>query len=96
MFEADSECYHVVRDIYTNEGPKALFKGLGPTLVGVVPARSVSDMNVNKRRANANQSLVYAPPQSYQLLHLRTDEVRLGLHLPFPRTRSHRVGTDGE
>ncbi|KAG6809736.1 hypothetical protein H0H93_015552, partial [Arthromyces matolae] len=29
-------------DIYREESPKALFKGLGPTLVGVVPARSIS------------------------------------------------------
>jgi hypothetical protein len=25
--------------IYANEGPKALYKGLGPNLVGVIPAR---------------------------------------------------------
>lgn len=25
--------------IYSNEGPRALYKGLGPTLVGVIPAR---------------------------------------------------------
>lgn len=34
--------YHVPRDIYQNESPRALFKGLGPTLVGVVPARSIN------------------------------------------------------
>lgn len=28
-------------DIYRNESPRALFKGLGPTLVGVIPARSI-------------------------------------------------------
>lgn len=33
---------HVPRDIYQNESPRALFKGLGPTLVGVVPARSIN------------------------------------------------------
>jgi hypothetical protein len=27
------------RNIYVDEGPRALFKGLGPTLIGVVPAR---------------------------------------------------------
>lgn len=31
-----------VRRIATEEGWKALFKGLGPTLVGIIPARSVS------------------------------------------------------
>lgn len=30
------------RDIYQKESPRALFKGLGPTLVGVVPARSIN------------------------------------------------------
>ena len=30
------------RDIYREESPRALFKGLGPTLVGVVPARSIN------------------------------------------------------
>ena len=30
------------RDIYVHESPRALFKGLGPTLVGVVPARSIN------------------------------------------------------
>ncbi|KZT43092.1 mitochondrial carrier [Sistotremastrum suecicum HHB10207 ss-3] len=36
------ETGHILRDIYTNESPAALFKGLGPTLVGVVPARSLN------------------------------------------------------
>lgn len=30
------------RDIYKYEGVPALFKGLGPTLVGVIPARSIN------------------------------------------------------
>ena len=30
------------RDIYREESSRALFKGLGPTLVGVVPARSIN------------------------------------------------------
>lgn len=29
-------------DIYQKESPRALFKGLGPTLVGVIPARSIN------------------------------------------------------
>lgn len=31
-----------LRDIYKYEGVSALFKGLGPTLVGVIPARSIN------------------------------------------------------
>ena len=32
----------LLRDIYKYEGLPALFKGLGPTLVGVIPARSIN------------------------------------------------------
>ncbi|KAJ7623591.1 mitochondrial carrier protein RIM2 [Roridomyces roridus] len=36
------ETGHILRDIYREESPRELFKGLGPTLVGVVPARSIN------------------------------------------------------
>ncbi|PSS03333.1 hypothetical protein PHLCEN_2v4007 [Hermanssonia centrifuga] len=36
------ETGHILRDIYQKESPRALFKGLGPTLVGVIPARSIN------------------------------------------------------
>ncbi|KAI0640712.1 mitochondrial carrier [Trametes meyenii] len=36
------ETGYILRDIYREESPRALFKGLGPTLVGVVPARSIN------------------------------------------------------
>ncbi|KAG2037264.1 mitochondrial carrier protein RIM2 [Suillus americanus] len=36
------ETGHILRDIYRDESPGALFKGLGPTLVGVIPARSIN------------------------------------------------------
>ncbi|KIJ21138.1 hypothetical protein PAXINDRAFT_6907 [Paxillus involutus ATCC 200175] len=36
------ETGHILRDIYRDESPRALFKGLGPTLVGVIPARSIN------------------------------------------------------
>ena len=32
----------ILRDIYRDESPRALFKGLGATLVGVIPARSIN------------------------------------------------------
>jgi solute carrier family 25, member 33/36 len=32
----------IYRDIARDETPRALFKGLGPTLVGVIPARSIN------------------------------------------------------
>lgn len=37
------DCYpYVYRDIYREESFRALFKGLGPTLVGAIPARSIN------------------------------------------------------
>ncbi|PWN48477.1 mitochondrial carrier [Violaceomyces palustris] len=36
------ETGYILREIATKEGPRALFKGLGPTLVGVIPARSIN------------------------------------------------------
>ncbi|KAI0791932.1 mitochondrial carrier [Abortiporus biennis] len=36
------ETGHILRDIYRDESPRALFKGLVPTLVGVIPARSIN------------------------------------------------------
>lgn len=36
------ETAQMIRNISVNEGWKALFKGLGPTLVGVVPARAIN------------------------------------------------------
>lgn len=36
------ETGNVIRNIYVNEGVRALFRGLGPNLVGVIPARSIN------------------------------------------------------
>ncbi|CAJ2503583.1 Uu.00g109770.m01.CDS01 [Anthostomella pinea] len=36
-----AETVQILRDVYRIEGPRALFRGLGPNLVGVVPARSI-------------------------------------------------------
>jgi len=36
------ETSHIIRDITREEPPRALFTGLVPTLVGVVPARSIN------------------------------------------------------
>ena len=33
---------HILRTVYQVEGPRALFKGLGPNLIGVVPARAIN------------------------------------------------------
>ena len=36
------ETFQILTAVYRLEGPRALFKGLGPNLVGVVPARSIN------------------------------------------------------
>ena len=37
-----NETFQILRSIYTHEGWRALFKGLGPNLIGVVPARAIN------------------------------------------------------
>lgn len=37
-----AETIQILRDVSRTEGTRALFKGLGPNLVGVVPARSIN------------------------------------------------------
>lgn len=37
-----AETIQILRDVYRIEGFRALFKGLGPNLVGVIPARSIN------------------------------------------------------
>ncbi|SPO03814.1 probable mitochondrial carrier protein [Cephalotrichum gorgonifer] len=37
-----TETLQILASVYRLEGPRALFKGLGPNLVGVVPARSIN------------------------------------------------------
>ncbi|OAQ29242.1 mitochondrial carrier [Linnemannia elongata AG-77] len=36
------DTFRLLGHIYTNEGPRALYKGLGPNLVGVIPARAIN------------------------------------------------------
>jgi solute carrier family 25 protein 33/36 len=37
-----TETLQILRSVYRTEGGRALFKGLGPNLIGVVPARSIN------------------------------------------------------
>ncbi|KAJ9123620.1 hypothetical protein QFC24_003836 [Naganishia onofrii] len=50
----------MIRNIYVHEGPRALFKGLGPTLIGVVPARAINFSTY----AQSKQFLASALPPS--------------------------------
>jgi solute carrier family 25 protein 33/36 len=36
------ETCNILNSVYQNEGARALFKGLGPSLIGVIPARSIN------------------------------------------------------
>ena len=36
------ETISILKNVYQLEGPRSLFKGLGPNLVGVIPARSIN------------------------------------------------------
>jgi solute carrier family 25 protein 33/36 len=37
-----TDTLQILRSVYRTEGPRSLFKGLGPNLIGVVPARCIS------------------------------------------------------
>ena len=37
-----NETFQILRSIHVHEGWRALFKGLGPNLIGVVPARAIN------------------------------------------------------
>lgn len=41
-FQHLKETGQVIQGLYTKEGPRSLFKGLGPNLIGVIPARSIN------------------------------------------------------
>ncbi|CAK9438173.1 uncharacterized protein LODBEIA_P24550 [Lodderomyces beijingensis] len=42
VFQHLGETGGALREMYVNEGVRSLFKGLGPNLVGVIPARSIN------------------------------------------------------
>jgi Mitochondrial carrier protein len=55
-------------DVYVHESPRALFKGLGPTLVGAIPARSINFYTYgNGKRIIANN---FNNGQENSLVHL--------------------------
>lgn len=54
------------RYIVQNEGPKALFKGLGPNIVGVAPSRAIYFCTYSQAKAILNQNI---PPDT-PIVHL--------------------------
>ncbi|XP_053610454.1 mitochondrial carrier protein Rim2 isoform X2 [Plodia interpunctella] len=55
-----------IRHIVQTEGPKALFKGLGPNIVGVAPSRAIYFCTYSQAKAILNQNI---PPDT-PIVHL--------------------------
>lgn len=51
-----------IRHIVETEGPRALFKGLGPNIVGVAPSRAIYFCTYSQAKAIANQHLTPDTP----------------------------------
>ncbi|KAG7729040.1 hypothetical protein KL929_002653 [Ogataea haglerorum] len=59
----------ILRNVYTVEGPRALFKGLGPNLVGVIPARSINFFTYGYSKDLIKNSVAFKGEES-SLVHL--------------------------
>lgn len=59
----------ILHSVYKVEGPRALFKGLGPSLVGVIPARSINFFTYGYSKDLLKQ-LDYFNGEESSLLHL--------------------------
>lgn len=53
LFKLDTIFRHIVQ----TEGPKALFKGLGPNIVGVAPSRAIYFCTYSQAKAILNQHI---------------------------------------
>lgn len=49
--------FFLYRHIVQTEGPKALFKGLGPNIVGVAPSRAIYFCTYSQAKAILNQNI---------------------------------------
>lgn len=59
----------ILHSVYKTEGTKALFKGLGPSLVGVIPARSINFFTYGYSK-DLLKNLEYFNGQETSFLHL--------------------------
>lgn len=64
------ETVQILRSIYTHEGWRALFKGLGPNLTGVVPARAINFYVYGNGKRILNDYFGYVPTESPVGVHL--------------------------
>ncbi|KAI5453631.1 Pyrimidine nucleotide transporter, mitochondrial [Naganishia albida] len=71
------ETAQMIRNIYVHEGPRALFKGLGPTLIGVVPARAINFSTY----AQSKQFLAASLPHNVTLSSTSAAEASPVVHL---------------
>ncbi|KAM6497465.1 mitochondrial carrier protein RIM2 [Amanita muscaria] len=67
-FRHFAETGHILRDIYRTESLRALFKGLGPNLVGIIPARGINFFTYGNGKAVIADR--YNNGQENSLVHL--------------------------
>ncbi|KAM5442532.1 Pyrimidine nucleotide transporter, mitochondrial [Microsporum ferrugineum] len=65
-----SETIQMLRSIHVHEGWRALFKGLGPNLTGVVPARAINFYVYGNGKRILNEYFRYEPNESPVAIHL--------------------------
>lgn len=52
-----TDCFLICRHIVETEGARALFKGLGPNIIGVAPSRAIYFCTYSRAKALANQHM---------------------------------------
>ena len=57
MTKAENNKFHHCRHIWTNEGIRGMYRGLGPNLVGVAPSRAIYFWSYSTTKKNINNSL---------------------------------------
>ncbi|PGH12144.1 hypothetical protein AJ79_04438 [Helicocarpus griseus UAMH5409] len=65
-----SETLQMLRSIHVHEGWRGLFKGLGPNLIGVVPARAINFYAYGNGKRLLNEYFQYDPATSPVGVHL--------------------------
>jgi solute carrier family 25 protein 33/36 len=65
-----NETIQILRSIHVHEGWRALFKGLGPNLTGVVPARAINFYAYGNGKRLLNEYFGYDPSTSPMGIHL--------------------------
>ena len=78
-----SETFQILRSIHVHEGWRALFKGLGPNLIGVVPARAINFF------VYGNGKRILSNHFNYQ----DAKETPVGIHLTAAATAGIATGT---